>query len=264
LPDHLTARTPLLTDRVAVVTGAGGHIGTAISLALAQTGAFVAITDISFTKAQVTERKLRELNLEGTAYALDVQNKTEVDRLFPQIRLERGGIDILVNNAGGAPTTTFADISEAEWDQVIGTNLKGAFLCAQAAFKIMKDQGGGCIINISSGAARSGGMVSPDIYNPYAHYGAGKAGLENLTRSIAFEGAVHGIRANAVAPGPIESELVRATYPTETLNRLRAAIPMGRLGRSEEVAAAVVFLASEAAGYITAKVLDVNGGTLMD
>jgi NAD(P)-dependent dehydrogenase (short-subunit alcohol dehydrogenase family) len=128
----------------------------------------------------------------------------------------------------------------------------------------MKERGGGVIINISSGAARSGGLLSPGWWNTYAHYAASKAGIESLTRSIALEGAADGIRVNAVAPGPIATETMEKGYSAEDKRRLEAIIPLGRLGRPEDIATAVLFLASPHAGYITGKTLDVNGGLLMD
>jgi 3-oxoacyl-[acyl-carrier protein] reductase len=260
----MESKEAVLEDKVALVTGAGRGIGKAISIALAKNGVFVAVTDQQLESAKEVTRIIAEMNLKARAYRMDVSNKTEVDSIFDQVSSQLGRLDILVNNAGTSQSIPFEDITERQWDSVINTNLKGAFLCSQAAFRIMKSQGEGSIIMISGGTARSAGMVSPGQYNSYAHYSASKAGLETLTRSIAFECASHGVRVNAVSPGPIKTDLVEKVYSPEKLNEVSSAVPLGRLGLPEEVAEAVVFLASSKADYITAKVLDVNGGLLMD
>ena len=253
-----------LEKKVALVTGAGGGIGKAIGVELAKNGGTVAITDLRLRAAKEVAGRIAEMGLRAEAYKLDVCKKPEVDKVFDELAGKFGRIDILVNNAGISQLTAFEKIQEGDWDRILNTNLKGTFLCSQAAFRIMKNSGGGSIINIASGAARSGGMVSPGLYNAYAHYAASKAAIESLTRSVAFEGAVHGIRVNAVSPGPVDTGLIEETYPPEKLRQLLSSIPSGRLARPEEVAAAVVFLASERSDYITAKVIDVNSGLLMD
>ena len=253
-----------LEKKVALVTGAGSGIGKAIGVALAKNGGIVAITDLRLKAAKEVTGIITEMGLRAEAYKLDVSKKAEVDKVIHELAGKLGKIDILVNNAGISQLTAFEKIPEEEWDRILNTNLKGTFLCSQAAFRIMKNNGGGSIINIASGAARSGGMVSPGLYNSYAHYAASKAAIESLTRSVAFEGAAHGIRVNAVSPGPVDTGLIDKTYPPDKIRQLLASIPSGRLARPEEVAAAVVFLASERSEYITAKVLDVNNALLMD
>ena len=253
-----------LDGKIAIVTGGGRGIGRAIGLELAIKGAVVLIADVDFLNAQKTAHRIIKAGQKAYAYKMNVSKKKEVDKVFQQISRKIGRLDILVNNAGVSFLTPFENISEKEWDQTLDTNLKGTFLCSQAAFRMMKSQRSGRIINIASGASRSGGMVSAGLYNPYAHYAASKAAIESLTRSLAFEGASYGILVNAVSPGPIETDLMRKSYPSEKKKRLISAIPLGRLGRPEEVASAVAFLASDKAAYITAKVLDVNGGILMD
>ncbi|OGP96740.1 MAG: hypothetical protein A2157_04520 [Deltaproteobacteria bacterium RBG_16_47_11] len=253
-----------LDGKIALVTGGGRGIGRAICLELAKKRTLVLIADINFPNARKTAQRIIRAGQEAKAYRIDVSIKKDVDKVFQQISKEFGRLDILVNNAGVSFLTPFEKIPEKEWDQTLQTNLKGTFLCSQAAFRMMKSQRSGRIINIASGASRSGGMVSPGLYNPYAHYAASKAGIECLTRSMAYEGAPYGILVNAVSPGPIETDLMRKTYSSRKRNRLISTIPLGRMGRPEEVATAVAFLASDRAAYLTAKVLDVNGGLLMD
>jgi 3-oxoacyl-[acyl-carrier protein] reductase len=264
LPDSVKPMGNLLEDRVCLVTGAGRGIGKAVSIELAKNGALVVITDLRLREAERVARMITHMNLRATAYRMDVSNKSEVNRVFHEVARKLGGLDVLVNSAEITYSTPFEDIPENKWDRIIQTNLKGTFLCSQAAFRTMRDRGGGSIVNIASSASRSGGMVSPGLYTPYAHFAASKAGIESLTRSIAFEGAPHGIRVNAVSPGPIETDCMEKIHSPHRRDQLLSSIPLGRLGRPEEVAAAVVFLASDKADYVTGKVLDVNGGVLMD
>ena len=252
-----------LEGKVAFVTGAGGGIGRSICLELAKRGASLAITDIGLEDARKTQRGLGELGQKAKSYKLDVTRKREVERVFGQVIREFGRLDILVNSAGIFSLNRIEAISEKEWDRVLAVNLKGTFICSQAAFRQMKLQGGGRIINLSSTAARLGGMASPGIYNPCTPYAASKAAIESLTRSMAYEGAPHGILVTAVAPGPIETTMVDQ-YSSRRKKEFMGAIPMGRFGRPEGVAFAVAFLASSRASYITAKILDINGGLLMD
>jgi 3-oxoacyl-[acyl-carrier protein] reductase len=246
-----------LEGKIALVTGGGHGIGKAINLELARNGASVAITDSQLRDAEQTAQLITRSGLKGKAYRMDVSKKKDVNNVFHRLLREFGRLDILINNAEISFLTPFEKLSEKEWDRTLNTNLKGTFLCSQAAFRVMKTQGGGKIINIASCSSRSGGMISPGLYVPYAHYAASKAAIECLTRSMAFEGAPYGIQVNAVSVGPIETHRMKK-------RDLLPAIPLGRLARPEEVASAVAFLASDRASYITAKVLDVNGGVLMD
>ena len=254
----------LFQNKTALVTGAGRGIGRAIGVALAKNGAFVVFTDMELSSAEDSAAIIAGMNLKTKAYKMDVSNKRDVNKVFDEVLRRLGRLDILVNNAGVYATMPFEDITEDQWDTIIDTNLKGPFLCSQAGFKIMKYQGGGSIIMISGDTARSGGMLSPGLYNYSAHYCASKAGIETLTKSIAFEGAPYGIRVNAVSPGPIKTDLVEKACSPETLKEMSSAVPLGRFGVPEEIAEAVIFLASDKAAYVTAKVLDVNGGTVMD
>ena len=253
-----------LKNQIAMVTGGGRGIGKATALKLAQFGALVVVADLSFKEAEKTAHSIVRKGHRAKAYRMDVSKKKEVDVAFKRLQREFGKLDILVNNAGISSLTPFEKISEKEWDRIFDTNLKGTFLCSKAAFRMMKLQRGGKIVNISSFDSRLGGMVSPGFYNPYAHYAASKAAIESLTKSIAFEGAPYGIRVNAVSPGSIDTEMSARTYPLDRKKTLFATIPLGRLGKPNEIASAILFLVSERASYITAKTLDVNGGVLMD
>lgn len=247
-----------------MVTGGGRGIGKATALKLARFGALVVVTDLHFKEAEKTALSIARIGHRTKAYRMDVSKKREVDVVFKRLQKEFGKIDILVNSADISSLTPFEKISEKEWDRILDTNLKGTFLCSKAAFSLMKLQRSGKIINISSIDSRLGGMVSPGFYNPCAHYAASKAAIEALTKSIAFEGAPYGIRVNAVSPGTIDTEMLGRTYTLERKKNLSATIPLGRLGKPNEIASAVLFLISERASYITAKTLDVNGGVLMD
>jgi len=251
-------------DRVAVVTGAGQKIGAAVGHALACRGGWVACADADGSRAQKAVQTILDSGGKARAFELDVSNKAAVDDLFSRIFKEQGQFDILINAADFMDPIPFLEISESDWDNTLSTNLKGTFFCCQAAFPIMQRQSRGRIVNLSSWAAKTGGMAAAGRYLPYAHYAASKAAVESLTRSMAFEGAPHGIAVNAVAAGPVMPDgrpAKAAPGPADAIDR---AVPLGRLGQPAEIAAAVVFLASFRADFITAKVLDVNGGLLMD
>lgn len=240
-----------LRNRVAIVTGGARGIGCAIGQAFAGEGARVILADID-PAVEETARTCKAVPI-----VADVSDQDAVRALVAKTleRFER--IDILVNNAGICPLTPFASITRAEWDRVLAINLTGAFLCSQAVVPHMQQARYGRIVNISSVAGKMGGVTVG------AHYAASKAGLLGLTWSLARLYAPFGITVNAVAPATTETEMTRA-WPGEVLERLRGTIPLGRLATPQEVAAAVVFLASEEASFITGEVLDVNGGFLMD
>ena len=243
--------------RVALITGAGRGIGAAIARALAREGATVVVTDVDESSAQAVARGIAESGGQAMAVAMDVAERKSVERAVGEVYARWGGIDILVNNAGICPLRPFEEISGAEWDQVLNVNLKGAFLCAQAVVPGMRERGFGRIINITSVAGKMGGVMVG------AHYAASKGGLIALTFSLARTYAPYGITVNAISPGTTVTEMTRS-WPEDTLADLASSIPLGRLGQPADIAEAVVFLASDAAGFITGEVLDVNGGLLMD
>ncbi len=252
-----------LAGRVALVTGAGGGIGRAVCLELSGRGAVLIVTDRDKKRARETGALVQRSKGTAMVFPLDVTRKAAIDRIVRQAVREFRRLDILVNTAGVFSLMPMEKIPEKEWDRVMNINVKGTFLCSQAVFPRMKAQGGGCIVNLSSTAARLAGMAAPGVYNACSAYAASKAAVETLTKSMAYEGAPHRIRVNAVAPGPVQTTMVKQ-YSRERKKDLEEAIPLGRFGRPEEVALAVSFLVSSRADYITAKILDVNGGLLMD
>jgi len=241
-----------LTDKVAVVTGASQGIGRETALALAQAGAKVAV-------AARNEEKLAALVSEiaaagGTAFAvkMDVADAEQVKAGFKQVMEKFGRLDILVNNAAVTRDGLAMRMKKDDWDAVLQTNLTGAHLCIQQALPVMMKARAGRIINISSVVAQMGNSGQ-------ANYVAAKAGLIGLTKAIAVEIASRGITVNAVAPGFIETPMTDV-LPEQVKEKLKERIPLGRMGSSRDVAAAIVFLASDEAGYITGHVLNVNGG----
>jgi len=244
-----------LKGKVAAVTGAGRGIGRAIALTLAREGAAVVVSDVDLETARQTAEEIRAGGGQAIAVKVDVTSRQDAAALTDKAIQSFGKLDILVNNAGMYPSAPIVEITEEEWDLVMAVNLKGVFLCSQAAVKQMMAQRQGVIVNIASvdGKTRTTGN---------AHYAAAKAGVISLTRTLACEMAPYGIRVNAVAPGWIGTETL--LKKSDRWQQAMKEIPVGRLGRPEDVAEAVLFLVSDAAGYITGEVLDVNGGIVMD
>jgi 3-oxoacyl-[acyl-carrier protein] reductase len=240
---------PILTftSRTALVTGASRGIGKAIAMALAEAGAHVAVNyRRRKDEADATVAAVRQMGRKSAAFGADVSDARAVAAMVSDIETTLGPIDILVNNAGIALRHSMEEITEADFDHTIATNLKSAFLCTQAVWPGMRVRGWGRIVNVSSGAARSAGVFG-------VHYNASKAGMEGLTRGYAARLAKYGITVNAVAPSLIDTEMM-ASQRAESAER----IPLGRLGTGEEVAAAVVMLAGNA--YMTGQTVPVNGG----
>jgi NAD(P)-dependent dehydrogenase (short-subunit alcohol dehydrogenase family) len=244
------------SGRIAIVTGGARGIGLAIVKALAAAGNRIVIADSDIATAEETAGAVRAAGVEAFAVKCDVSQYDDVVRLVDGTVARFGRLDILVNNAGVLSNTPYDELSEAEWDHVIDTNLKSAMFAAREALRPMQAQGWGRVISISSLAGRSGGVsVGPA-------YVASKAGLIGLTRHFAKLVARHGITVNAVAPGTTETDIVKQ-FTEEQTQAINEAIPVGRLGRPEEIAATVAFLASDAAAFITGAVIDVNGGMYM-
>ncbi|NCS99755.1 SDR family oxidoreductase [Candidatus Parcubacteria bacterium] len=248
-----------LTGKIALVTGARRGMGAAHAIALASQGATVIVTDINAKSCSSVVSQIKKSGGTADCYKLDVSNAKEVNSVISSIVKKYGRLDILVNNAGIYQTKPALEISEKDWNQTININLKGQFLCAQRAAKEMMKNNWGRIINISSVAS---GQVGVGIAGG-AHYTASKGGVIGLTETLAIEFAPLGINVNSVAPGAIDTPMVQAAkMPKDAMAGMLAGVPLRRIGRPEEVAAAVVFLASDEASYITGTTLYVDGGWL--
>ena len=240
-----------MEGRVALVTGASRGIGRAIALILAARGAKV-VAAARATNAQGVVDEIRAAGGCAELASLDVADAANVESVIGDVVARAGRLDILVNNAGVTRDQLLIRMKRQDWDAVLATNLTGAFVCSQAALKPMIKARSGRIINLTSVVGQSGNAGQ-------ANYAASKAGLIGLTKSLALEVASRGITVNAVAPGMIDTDMTR-DLAGGAQEEWAARIPMKRLGRPEEVAAAVVFLASDEAAYITGHVLAVNGG----
>ncbi len=245
-----------LKDKVAIVTGASRGIGQAIALELAKQGAKLVITASSIQNLKETEDKLRELGCAHfIAIPADVKNSEQVNLVVKNCIDTYSRVDILANNAGITRDNLLALMSESEWDDVLNTNLKSAFLFTKACSRPMIRQKGGSIINISSVVGLTGNAGQ-------ANYAASKAGLIGFTKSVAKELAKKNVRANVIAPGFIRTKMTEM-LSDEIKQKVAAQIALGRLGEPEEIASVVSFLASDASRYMTGQVLVVDGGLVI-
>jgi NAD(P)-dependent dehydrogenase (short-subunit alcohol dehydrogenase family) len=243
-----------LRDRVAIVTGASQGIGRAIAVELARVGADVVVCSRRLEALKPVADDVRAAGRRALAVACDVAEAAQVDDVVAQTLGAFGRIDLLVNNAGYRIRSPLEDLPRREWDAMVGTNLTGVFLFTQAVGRVMIRQHSGTIVNVTSVAGRIGtrGMAA---------YAAAKAGVTVLTTSLGAEWAKHGIRVNAVAPGPVETEGVLEVWKTPAMIAQAAReVPLGRLGRPEEIAWAVVFVASDQASFMTGETLYISGG----
>ena len=246
---------PGLTGRVALITGASQGIGRACALALAESGAQIALAARNEEKLSAVLKEVEAKGAQAGAFAMDVSNEDSVKAAVKSALDRFGKIDILVNNAGITKDTLLMRMKRADWDSVLQTNLGGAFFCTQAVISSMLKQRWGRIINVSSVFGQMGQVGQ-------ANYSASKAGLIGFTMSMAREVASRNITVNAVAPGYIETAMTQG-LSQELKSKVNEMIPLGRAGTDMEVAYAVRFLASDEASYITGQVLKVNGGMLM-
>lgn len=248
-----------LTNKVALVTGARRGMGKSHALTLAAQGAKVAVTDIDQDECQLVVDEIKKKGGEAAAFKMNVADILEVDKVFSEVVKKFGRLDILVNNAGIYTPKMALELTEEDWDKTIDINLKGQFLCAQRAGKEMAKNKWGRIINIASVAS---GGVGVGIAGG-AHYTASKGGVIGMTETLANEWAPLGINVNAIAPGAIDTPMIAAAQiPEEAMKQMMAGVPLKRIGRPEEISAAVVFLASEESSYITGATLNVDGGWL--
>lgn len=244
-----------MKDKVAVVTGASRGIGRSIALALAGEGAKIVASARNSAELEKLVAEISEKGGEAIAVAGDVAVTADADRLVESAVVAYGRLDILVNNAGITRDGLLLRMKDEDWDAVLNVNLKGAFLCTRAAAKVMSKQRYGRIINISSVVGEMGNAGQ-------ANYCASKAGLLGLTKSVARELARRNVTVNAVTPGFIVTDMTEA-LPEKTREELASQIPLGHLGDAEDIAHAVMFLASDRARYVTGQVLGVNGGMYM-
>ena len=246
-----------LAGKRALVTGAQQGIGRAVALALADAGADVAINWLDDRAA--AEAVAGEVRAKGRKACLvqgSVGSFTEVARIVAEAHATLSGIDVLVNNAGVFPRSPFLELAEAEWDQVLGVNLKGSFLVAQAAARTMvKDGRKGAIVNLASSAVRGHPLG--------VHYSASKAGIIGMTRAIALALAPHGIRVNAIAPGITDTAQPRYQYSEAEMQEQSRLVPLGAMAKSSDIADIILFLASDASRFITGEVVHANGGLYM-
>ncbi|MGE5254030.1 MAG: SDR family NAD(P)-dependent oxidoreductase [Planctomycetaceae bacterium] len=248
-------------DKVAIVTGGGSGIGAATARGLSREGAKLVVADWNPENLQKMGVEMKKEDRPFLGLKIDVSSEKEVQKMVSQTVSHFGGIDFLVNNAGISPKhkgrkQNLWEMSIEEWDRVMAVNIRGVFLCCRFAVPRMIERGGGAIVSLSSQAAKAGSAITG------SHYVISKAGVVGLTKILAREVAQYKIRVNAVAPGRIDTPMIW-DVPPEVNEQIRKNIPLGRLGKAEDVADPILFLLSEAASFITGVVIDINGGAGM-
>lgn len=242
-----------LEGRTAIVTGGGGAIGRAIALRLAAAGASVAVVDMRLAPAEETAHLVNRAGGQAIPIAADVGSPDQVELMAKETLAAFARIDIMVSNAGVGGIQGFFDLTPESWERTLRVNLTGPFLCGQAAARDMVKRGWGRIVNVASISGQKAGWGR-------TAYGTSKAGLIHLTKQMAMELGPLGITANAIGPGPVETDMTRTAHTPKTREAYLQAIPAGRYGLPEEMAAAVAFLASDDAAYINGHCLNVDGG----
>jgi len=259
-----TPPTTGLADSVAIVTGSAQGLGLGIASELAERGAHVVIADVQLDKATSAARSLEDQGHKAEAVKLDIANSSTVKDVFSDVVSRYGRLDIVVNNAGvGQKVTPVSELADEEWSRVIDVTLTGTFRCCREAARIMERQSQGAIVNIASINGQNPAAL-------VAAYNVAKAGVISLTRSLALELAAYGVRVNAVSPGPVYTDFNRTVMAQRSqslglteeqmIERVRAAVPLGRWGEPTDIASAVAFLCSPSASWMTGEVLRVSGG----
>ncbi|MFH1714377.1 MAG: SDR family NAD(P)-dependent oxidoreductase [Candidatus Nealsonbacteria bacterium] len=248
-----------LKNKVAIVTGARRGMGKTHAIALAKAGAKVVVADISKEDCEIVVKEIEKSKGEAISVKCDVTQKEEVDKMIKAAVDKWGRLDILVSNAGVAEFVPFLDMTEENWSRTLDINLKGCFLCNQAAAKVMTKQKSGTIVNIASVAMGQQGIGFPNI----AHYCASKGGIVAMTEALAVELAPYNIRVNAVSPGMIETPMIGPMkQDKKSMEGIMARVPMRRVGKPEEVSNLVLFLASDDSSYMTGSAVVIDGGWL--
>jgi len=248
-----------LKNKVAIITGARRGMGRTHALTLAKAGAKVVVSDISQEDCEKVVEEIKKDGGQAIAIKCDVSQKSEVEKMIKETIKKWGRVDILVNNAGICQFKPFLELSEEEWDRTINVNLKGYFLCAQAAAQEMAKQKSGAIVNIASVAMGQQGIGFANI----AHYCASKGGVVGMTEALAVELAPYNIRVNAIAPGMIETPMIDPIKSDpKSLEGLLSRVPMRRVGKPQEISNMVLFLSSEASSYMTGSTVVIDGGWL--
>jgi 3-oxoacyl-[acyl-carrier protein] reductase len=257
-----------LRDRVALVTGAGGGLGSAIAELFAVQGATVVVNDRNGDTAEVVAQRCRKASPQSEAVVCDVSDPASVAEMFESVKSRWGRLDVLVNNAGVSATSDsqpasgavpplergIEDISDEHWNRMIGTHLDGTFFCTRAAVRMMKESGGGSIVCMASIAGLSG--MGP------IHYSAAKGGILGMIKSLAINVGPFGIRVNAVCPGAIDAGMSHA-HPLEVRESIIPAVPLRRLGEAEDIAYATLYLACDESAYMTGQWISPNGGLVI-
>ena len=246
----------VLIGRVALVTGASGGLGAHFADVLARSGVRVAVAARRLEACSAVCDTIRAEGGEAHPFAMDVADANSVKAAVGAVEEHFGRLDILVNNAGIAAPAPALDLDEAQWDAVLDTNLKGAFLAAQAAARIMKRHGGGAIVNVAS-------ILGLRVAGQVAAYAASKAGLIQLTKALALEWARHGVRINALCPGYIETDINRDFFASEAGQAMLKRVPQRRLGQASDLDGPLLLLCSDASAYMTGSVVTVDGGHLV-
>ena len=244
-----------LDDRVAIVTGGGKGIGKAIALGLAEAGANVVVCSRTLSDLEEVSEEIKKIGRGSSAVVTDVTKKEDIENIVKETKEKFGKVDILINNAATSYMRSLMDLREEGWDKIFDTNLKAVFLLSREVAKVMMEQGGGKIINITTVGAEKAefGMGA---------YGVSKAGLKMLTKSMALEWASHKINVNAVGPGLTRTEFSKPLWSNPELSKqISSTIPLGRIAEPEDIVGAVIFLASDISSYITGQSIYVNGGS---